>query len=626
MRHGDDGPARRAPLPLACVLVLGAAPFAAAEVAVNTYTTYDQAAPAVAAGANGTFVVVWTSDRQTSDGVFCCSGYRHDLVARRLDGSGAPAGPELLVSTHTLLDHGPPSIASNAAGEFVVAWRRGIMEGPQGIFARRFDAAGEPRDFEFQVSASTTTPSYQAPAVAMDGAGRFVVVWTDRPDPRGPVQIRGRRFDAAGAPFGAEFAVVAAAGTRYPGHPAVAMDETGGFLVAWNAQGPADTVVRARHFDAAGGSSPEIDVSTAAAARYDSPAVAALGAGEFVVAWSRAWREGVDARRIGPAGPLADGFEAAAGPAQAPSIAAAPGAGFVVTWTGRDGEPESDGVLGQRFEAGARRQGTPFRVNAYTTLRQGASRAAAQADGSFLVSWTSGGETPGASQDGDGSGVYAQPFQDALFADGFDSGDLNGWSRASTGGGGLRAVARPDGEGQSFALLAAIDGATPLFVEDDTPQDEGRYRAGFAFQARGFDPGEAQGTHRARIFLALEEDPVRRLVALVLRRLDGEYSLRARVRLADQSFADTPFVPISDGEHWIELDWIRALRPESADGSFALWIDGVLAARLTGLDNASPGVGHARLGAIALKPGARGALRWDSFVSRRWSRIGPGAD
>ena len=73
-------------------------------------------------------VVVWTSDRQTHDGVFCCFGYRHDLVGRRLDAAGAPRGPEFLVSVHTLFDHGPPAVASSAAGEFVVVWRRGTLE------------------------------------------------------------------------------------------------------------------------------------------------------------------------------------------------------------------------------------------------------------------------------------------------------------------------------------------------------------------------------------------------------------------------------------------------------------------------------------------------------------------
>jgi hypothetical protein len=607
----------------ALTVVLLAAP-AAGEFQVNTYTTHTQLSPAVAAGADGTFVVVWASDRQTQDGWFCCFGYRHDLVGRRVSATGTPLGGEFLVSTYTLKDHGAPSAAAGAAGDFVVVWRRGTLEGPEGIFGRRFTASGDPLGDEFQVSASTRHTHYQPPAVAADAAGNFVVVWTQAATGPGPVGVRARRFDASGSPQSEEF-VVSSTSTQRPFHAVVAMDAAGGFLVAWNSRhlNAAEYAIRARHYDAAGIATPAFPVSESTSVRTGNPTLAASG-DHFVTAWSQPDGR-LMGRRVAAAGPVGPTFEVTAHSTDA-AVAGTPDGGFTVVWTGPD-TADSSGVFGQRFGAAGEPDGARFRVNAYTTLGQAGPAIAAHADKSFLVAWTSGGPDPlGPSQDGNEAGVFAQPFRDALFADGFDSGGLAAWSGAATDGGDLRAVPRLDGEGHTFALAAWVDDTTALYVQDDSPQNEGRYRARFELDPRGFDPGEAGDRHRVRIFLAFEAEPARRVLAVVLRRRDGDYGLRAHVRLEDGEVAETPFIAIADAPHWIELDWSRATRPDAADGSLSLWIDGQLAGHLPGLDNPSSGVGFVRLGALAVKAGASGTLRWDEFTSRRFSAIGLGAN
>jgi hypothetical protein len=124
------------------------------------------------------------------------------------------------------------------------------------------------------------------------------------------------------------------------------------------------------------------------------------------------------------------------------------------------------------------------------------------------------------------------------------------------------------------------------------------------------------------LLIAFAEEPMRRLTAVVLRRLGGSYGVMARVRQDDDTQENTPFVPIDDGPHAIELDWGRASGPDALDGALELWIDGVSVATLTGLDN-SDGVDFVRLGALSLKSGASGTLFWDEFESRRESYIGP---
>jgi glucose/arabinose dehydrogenase len=212
---------------------------------------------------------------------------------------------------------------------------------------------------------------------------------------------------------------------------------------------------------------------------------------------------------------------------------------------------------------------------------------------------------------------------DAIFADGAETGDLQAWDEAATDGGDLTVTAAAALDGSAQGIEAIVNDATPLFVRDNTPNDENRYRARFWFDPNGFDPGEANGRLRVRLFMAFEEGPVqRRLIALVLRRVSGAYSLMARVRLDSGLTADTAFVPIADGPHSVEIDWRRS-GTGTPSGAFTLLVDNVAAGNLTGLANGASAVDFVRLGALSVKPGAAGTLFFDEFVSRRETAIGP---
>jgi hypothetical protein len=172
--------------------------------------------------------------------------------------------------------------------------------------------------------------------------------------------------------------------------------------------------------------------------------------------------------------------------------------------------------------------------------------------------------------------------------------------------------------GTGLGMLGLVDDTEPLFVQDDSPEDENRYRARFYVDPTGFDPGEAAGHRRTRLFVAFEDGP-RRLSAIVLQRKDGAYALMGRARQDDGSQADTAWVPIEPGPRRVELDWQRSSGPDANDGRFRLWVDGAPAADLTGLDNSLGAVDFVRLGALSVKGGASGPLRWDHFQSNRMS-------
>ena len=211
---------------------------------------------------------------------------------------------------------------------------------------------------------------------------------------------------------------------------------------------------------------------------------------------------------------------------------------------------------------------------------------------------------------------------DVIFADGFDLGGMARWSSSAADAGDLSA-APAAGLSGGQGLQAVVDDTAPLYVQDNGPTNENRYRARFRFDPNGFDPGEAAAHLRTRLFIAFQEAPSQRLATVVLRRMGGQYALSVRVRRDDGTRASTPFVNVTDAPHTVEIDWRRSSAAGANDGGLDLWIDGVAQGTLSGLDNDAGQVDFTRLGALSVKSGAAGTLYFDGFESRRRTYIGP---
>jgi hypothetical protein len=261
------------------------------EFQINTYTTGYQYAPAVAMNASGNFVVVWASDAQDGD--------KGGIFAQRFDNTGAKAGGEFQVNTYTTSYQYSPAVAMDSSGNFVVVWSSAGGEDGDGygIFARRYDSAGAARGGEFQVNV-TTSGNQGQPDVASDASGNFVVVWTAANIDGSAYGVAGRRFDASGNPRSAEFPINTYT-TSNQALPRIAMDSTGNFLVVWHSKGeddpaaPAGFGVFARAFGATGRpSSVEFPVNTFTTGDQNRPAVALDDRGDFVIAWESAGQDG----------------------------------------------------------------------------------------------------------------------------------------------------------------------------------------------------------------------------------------------------------------------------------------------------------------------------------------------
>jgi hypothetical protein len=189
----------------------------------STQTFSDEIEPAAASDGSGNFVVVWTALSEDGSG--------HGIFGRRYTNSGEPLGFQFRVNTYTTQGQRDPAVASAAAHNFVVVWSSSTQDGSSyGVFGQRYAGTGAPLGPEFRVN-TYTTGLQNAPAVASDSSGNFVVVWSNgSQDPSGG--ISGQRYADTGEPVGQEFRVNTFT-TNFQGQPAVASDAAGNFVVVW---------------------------------------------------------------------------------------------------------------------------------------------------------------------------------------------------------------------------------------------------------------------------------------------------------------------------------------------------------------------------------------------------------
>jgi hypothetical protein len=93
----------------------------------------------------------------------------------------------------------------DSAGDFTITWMSNQRPSGFSIYGQRYAANGAKQANEFLVS-TTTTYEHEYPTIAMDAAGDFVVAWTSYLDGQGaPNSISARRYNSSGIPQGAEF-------------------------------------------------------------------------------------------------------------------------------------------------------------------------------------------------------------------------------------------------------------------------------------------------------------------------------------------------------------------------------------------------------------------------------------
>jgi hypothetical protein len=210
---------------------------------------------------------------------------------------------------------------------------------------------------------------------------------------------------------------------------------------------------------------------------------------------------------------------------------------------------------------------------------------------------------------------------DLIFADGFEAGNLSAWSASATGGGDL-SVSPAAALVGGFGLQAVINDNTALYLTDDSPAAEARYRARFYFDPNSI--GMVSGDNHYLFYGYAGTSTA--VVRVQFRFSNGSYQLRVALRDDASTWTTSTWFPISDAVHFIEVDWRAATAAGANNGALTLWIDGVQKASFTAADNDTRRIDRVRLGAVAgIDAGTRGTYDVDAFESRRQSYIGPAA-
>jgi dockerin type I repeat protein len=315
-----------------------------------------------------------------------------------------PITPQIRVNGSTANTQGQPAITRSIDNGYIVVWTSDIQPG-HGIFGRRLDVLGVPISGGFRVN-SVTTFFVGHPSVAADSSGNFVVVWNGYQSDGGQ-GIFGQRYLSDGTPTGTEFRINANS-TLQTNFSEVAYDSSGNFVVVWErVDASVDIDVFGRRY--AGSGAPLVGtfrVNESTTGFQGIPRVA-TGPSGFIVTFTSQSPSGgneVLVRRYDASGaPLGGEYRTNASTVSAgeQDVASLGDGRFFVVWEDSDGT-DFNAVVARRFSASGSPLGSPFRVNTYTTNLQQRPRVTSDAHNNYVVVWQSIG------QDGSGTGIYGQ--------------------------------------------------------------------------------------------------------------------------------------------------------------------------------------------------------------------------
>lgn len=358
------------------------------EFAVPSVTSGDQYGSAAAADAQGNFVVAWYSPTVSGTGLM-------DVYMRRFDAAGNPVTSQQRVTTQSMTlpaTAGSLAVAMADDGRFVVVWERAVG-GQSQVQMRVFDAHGVA--VTGILTLSTAPGQGYLPDVAIHPTtGEFAVGYTYQaeglvvPGHVYDTQVYVQRFSATGTALGGPIVVSSTDGKA----PELAMDRAGRVLVVWNADHLLGRFITAD--GALAGDAFVITESAVGEGLIQTTSVATDGEGRFVVAWDQ-MRSAVFARGFSSEGTaLGEAFQVnGLGDAFEPAVVMDAAGRFVVTWANLDRDGDGSGIYTRRYEADGTAAGLEVRVNVEQAGHQFEPSMALGAWGRILVCWT----TPGSS-------------------------------------------------------------------------------------------------------------------------------------------------------------------------------------------------------------------------------------
>jgi len=356
-------------------------------VVVNEASEVGGAAPGIAALEGDEWVVAWTD----ASGVVWTRRYT-------ADGELAPRSAERRVAQTTSGDQRDGDAAREGGGNTFVAWTSPVYIGMgTEIVGRVFDGEGVAVTPEVAVNGYIEGP--QSDPVVAGGPDRFVVAWTSEGEDGSVEGVYARRFDGAGEALGEAFGVPETTADTQR-HPAVAMTSSGSFAVAWSgytsSADSSDVYVRLYGSDGTAATG-ELRVNTSnTGGAQERPAIANIPFTEdYLVIWQtrHVSANGFDiyVRKVGADGAtLSPELRVNAevdGDQRGPALAISQGDVTAICWSST-ASGDSDVWCQMLKTSTLAAQGQPFRAHGELPGNQEAPRLTWLSSGRLMVSYT----------------------------------------------------------------------------------------------------------------------------------------------------------------------------------------------------------------------------------------------
>ncbi len=207
--------------------------------------------------------------------------------------------------------------------------------------------------------------------------------------------------------------------------------------------------------------------------------------------------------------------------------------------------------------------------------------------------------------------VTVNVTSNAIFSDGFESGNFAAWSSAAGSGSSISVAASALRAG-SYGMKAVISGGASGYVKDNTPTNETSYHARFYFNPNGVSISSTPQD----LFIGFNSSGTA-VFRVQMRRSGNQFQIREVVATSGGT-SSTNWYAISNAYHPIEIAW-----QSSSSAASTLYIDGSAKQTLSGLNTGSYTLKSVNLGPQGSPSSVSGTEYFDSFVSTRTTYIGP---
>ncbi len=398
--------------------------FETVEFQVNSYAIGQQTATDVAMDKEGNFAMVWTDIQR---------GHNYGRVYRS---SGNPITQEFqigasdkrqFISSIAMDDNGDFILVWYEINSASVA-------STFRVYGRQYNANGDPKSVPFEISLTSeqTNPNDTTiyniarfgvnPKVNLDASGNFVVVW------HANESVFAQRYDNTAALVGDIIYVGDASNNVSEPQPAVAVNNAGAFVLVWTGLDADETGIFAQRYDNNGQpTGGVIQVNTEQQKIQGYSDIAIQEDGSFIIVWESYEQEGVgldygvfgqrfdaNGNKVGTAFQI-NSYTADA--QRMPSISLFEDGTFAVTWSSLGQDGFAEGIYAKFFDATGNpiapafddsakgSLGEEFRMNSYEDPEQERPKTATNGQNILIGAWEDG------ANDGSFTGIFAQRYE-----------------------------------------------------------------------------------------------------------------------------------------------------------------------------------------------------------------------